>query len=209
MTSFDHFYPKESFLKKYGSVTNKSTCAPNKINGLIQNSKKISGQKSRRKERKDGWTQIRFMVRRFGINIFCTRSLSKTCFDVTGTLYFSVDVSEKVCYSILAPWGTFWEFSEAIAQRCSVKKVFLESLKNPQESTCTRILFLVKLRAWACRFVKKQTCAQVFSCGFCEISKNTCFARTPPVVASEFWLRKVEIVSRLIFFNLISYLNQR
>ena len=32
--------------------------------------------------------------------------------------------------------------------------------------------------------LKKQTLAQVFSCEFCEISKNTFFHRTPPVAAS-------------------------
>ena len=33
-------------------------------------------------------------------------------------------------------------------------------------------------------FIKKEAVAQVFSCGFCEISKNTFFYRTPPVAAS-------------------------
>ena len=33
--------------------------------------------------------------------------------------------------------------------------------------------------------MKKETPAQVFSCEFCEISKNTIFYRTPPVAASE------------------------
>ena len=28
---------------------------------------------------------------------------------------------------------------------------------------------------WACNFIKKETLAQVFSCEFCEISKNTFF----------------------------------
>ena len=32
--------------------------------------------------------------------------------------------------------------------------------------------------------LKKETLAQVFSCTFCEISKNTFFYRTPPVAAS-------------------------
>ena len=36
----------------------------------------------------------------------------------------------------------------------------------------------------ACNFIKKETLAQVFSCEFCEISKNTFFYRTPLVVAS-------------------------
>ena len=32
---------------------------------------------------------------------------------------------------------------------------------------------------------KKETLAQVFSCEFCEISKDTFFHRKPPVAASE------------------------
>ena len=37
----------------------------------------------------------------------------------------------------------------------------------------------------ACYFIKGETLAQVFSCEFCEISKNTFSYRTPPVTASE------------------------
>ena len=33
-------------------------------------------------------------------------------------------------------------------------------------------------------FIKKVSLAQVFSCDFCEISKNTFFCKTPPVAAS-------------------------
>ena len=39
----------------------------------------------------------------------------------------------------------------------------------------------------ACKFIKKETLAQVFSCEFCEISKNSFFHRTPVVAASEFF----------------------
>ena len=35
-----------------------------------------------------------------------------------------------------------------------------------------------------CNFVKQETLAQVFSCEFCEISKNTFLHRTPLVAAS-------------------------
>ena len=64
-----------------------------------------------------------------------------------------------------------WELgTEAVVQRCSVKKVFLEISQNPQENTCARVSFLIKL--------------QVFSCEFCEISKDTFFYRTPLVAAS-------------------------
>ena len=55
-------------------------------------------------------------------------------------------------------------------QRCSMKKVFLEILQDSQESTCARVSFLM-----ACNFIKKEALAQVFSCEFCESSKNTFF----------------------------------
>ena len=42
---------------------------------------------------------------------------------------------------------------------------------------CARVSFLVN-------FIKKETLTQVFSCKFCEISKNTFFHRTPLVAAS-------------------------
>ena len=45
-------------------------------------------------------------------------------------------------------------------------------------------LFLIKLLALPCNFIKKETLIQVFSCEFYEISKcNFCY-RTPPVAAS-------------------------
>ena len=37
-----------------------------------------------------------------------------------------------------------------------------------------------RLQHQACNFIKKETVAQVFSCEFCEISRNTFFYRTPP-----------------------------
>ena len=65
---------------------------------------------------------------------------------------------------------------ESVAQKYSVKEVFLEISQNSQESTCARVSFLIKF--------KKETLAQVFFCEFCEISKNILFYRTPPVAAS-------------------------
>ena len=54
-------------------------------------------------------------------------------------------------------------------RRCSVRKMFLEMSQNSQENTCARVSFLIK----ACNFIKKEALAQVFSCKFCEILKNT------------------------------------
>ena len=39
------------------------------------------------------------------------------------------------------------DFSEAVAQTCSVKKVFLEISQNSQENTCARASILIKLQA--------------------------------------------------------------
>ena len=68
--------------------------------------------------------------------------------------------------------------SEAVARRCSVKKVFLEISQDSQESTCARVSHLT------------ETLAQVFSCKFCKISKNTFFFRTCLAAASVSFLKK-------------------
>ena len=69
------------------------------------------------------------------------------------------------------------EFSKVIffrTFRSPLKKVFLEISLNSQENTCARISFLIKL------FIKNETLAQVFSCEFCDITKNTFSLRTRP-----------------------------
>ena len=53
------------------------------------------------------------------------------------------------------------------------KKVLLEISQNLQENICASVSFSIKLLASACNFIKKETLAHVFSCEFCEISKNT------------------------------------
>ena len=37
-------------------------------------------------------------------------------------------------------------FTEVVAWRCSVKKMFLNILQNSQENTCARVSFLIKLQ---------------------------------------------------------------
>ena len=60
----------------------------------------------------------------------------------------------------------------------------MEISQNPEENTCARVSFSIKLQAEAATLLKKEALAQVFSCEFCEISKNTFSYRTPPVAAS-------------------------
>ena len=61
--------------------------------------------------------------------------------------------------------------SEAVVQRCSVKKGFLQILQNSQENTYARVSFLIKLQAW----IKREALAQVLSCEFCKSFRNTFF----------------------------------
>ena len=74
--------------------------------------------------------------------------------------------------------------AEAVARRCSVKKVFLEILQNSQENISARVSFLIKLQSSACSFIRKETLAQMFYCEFCKVSKNTFSYRTHAVAVS-------------------------
>ena len=67
--------------------------------------------------------------------------------------------------------------AEAVALGCFVKEVFLEISQNSRKTPVPESLSF-------CNFIKKETLAQVFSCEFCEISKNTFSYGTPPVAAS-------------------------
>ena len=50
-----------------------------------------------------------------------------------------------------------WQLSsEAVAQRCSLKKVFLEISQNLQENACARVAFLIKLPTSGLQFMKKR-----------------------------------------------------
>ena len=66
-------------------------------------------------------------------------------------------------------FGLFYKNRGEVAQRCSVKKVFLEIPQNSHENTCVGVSFLIKLQVLACNFIKKETPTQVFSC---EILRN-------------------------------------
>ena len=50
------------------------------------------------------------------------------------------------------------------------------NMEQPPEVFCKKRCSKV---AQACNFIKKETLAQVFSCEYCEIPKNTFFYRTP------------------------------
>ena len=74
-------------------------------------------------------------------------------------------------------------WTEAVVQRCSVKKVFLNISQNSQENTFAR--------PSTRNFIKKETLVQVFSCELFEI------LRTPFFIEHLRWLLLFEVLSLL------------
>ena len=77
-----------------------------------------------------------------------------------------------------------------------MKKGVLKISQNSQENTCASVSFLIMLRLDA--FIKKETLAQLFSCEFCEICKNTFFREHLQTTAS-----KANLVLYMYIFSLM------
>ena len=75
---------------------------------------------------------------------------------------------------------------EAFVQTCSAKGVLRNFVKFTGKHLPQRLFYnkVAGLRPEACNFIIKESLAQVFSCEFWKISKNTYFYRTPLVAAS-------------------------
>ena len=96
-------------------------------------------------------------------------------------------------------WNGIGSFSSrGSLQRCFVKDVFLEISQTSQENTCTRVSFLIKFQ--------EETLAQVFSCEFCEISKNNFFSQNTS--GGFFWssvMASFIILLDFLKYNLFSF----
>ena len=90
------------------------------------------------------------------------------------------------------------EITGALAQKCSVKNVFLKMSENSVENTCAIVSFLIKFQV-TCNFINKEALAQAFYCDFCEISKSTFSCKTPLVATSE--INIYEHKNRMIFIE--------
>ena len=71
--------------------------------------------------------------------------------------------------------------AEAVVRGCSVKKGVLRNFTKFTGKHLCQSLFFNKVADLRPATLLKKRLAQVFFCGFCEISKNTFFYRTPPV----------------------------
>ena len=81
----------------------------------------------------------------------------------------------------------FWEHLQSTAcmkttrgsqRRCSLRKGVFRSFTRFTGKHLSQSLFLIKLLVSACNFIKKGALAKLFSCEFCESSKNTFFKNT-------------------------------
>ena len=71
-------------------------------------------------------------------------------------------------------------------RRCSVREGVFRTFSKFTRKHLHQSLFVKKLQA--CNFIKKKTLAQMFSCEFCEISKNNIFTEHLWATASEnYW----------------------
>ena len=71
---------------------------------------------------------------------------------------------------------------EAVAQTCSVKKLFLEISQNSQENTFARVSFLIKLQAPPATLLKKRLWHRCFPVNFAK------FLRTRFITEHLWWL---------------------
>ena len=94
-------------------------------------------------------------------------SESKTC----NSCGISTNISE-IFYVFRKSLKILTSFTRSSHRRCSVKKVVLRNFAKFIGKLCARDSFLIK------------SLAQVFSCKFCEISKNTFFTQNLRTTAS-------------------------
>ena len=73
---------------------------------------------------------------------------------------------------------------EAATRGALYKKIFLEIPQYLQKNTCVGVFFYKAADLQACNLLKK-TPTQVFSCEYCEISKNNYFEELLRTAASE------------------------
>ena len=103
----------------------------------------------------------------------------------TGVIFSNILIKSENAAETLLQW-----FKDKRMNRSSRPEVFCKKgvLKNFAKFTGKHLCqssFFNKVAGLRRNFIKKETLAQVFSCEFCEIFRNTFFCRTPLVAASK------------------------
>ena len=87
-----------------------------------------------------------------------------------------------------------------------MKKSVLRNFTKFTAKHLCQSLFFNKVAAQACNFIKKETLAQVSSCKFCEISKNTFFIEHLWTTASKCVFPVCQIMIQILFAAISLYL---
>ena len=88
--------------------------------------------------------------------------------------------------------------SEAVYQRCSGKKGFLEIFQNSKEDTCVRVSFLIKLQALRpATLLKKRLWHSCFPASFEK------FLKAPFIIKQLWWL----VRNAVVFFSILFCFN--
>ena len=86
----------------------------------------------------------------------------------------------RPCMGILWPCEILYSHAQKKLPEVFHKKDVLKDFAKFTRKQLCQSLFLIKLQAEACYFIKRETLAKVFPCEFCKIYKNTFIYRTPP-----------------------------
>ena len=105
----------------------------------------------------------------------CVKSVPRRSF--FWSIFSSIRTSKNCIWTLFTQCMWKYETAKEVIRNFKCFKLFRSS--RP-EVFCKKGV----LGNATCNFVKKETLAQVFSCEFCEISKNTFFHRTPLMAAS-------------------------
>ena len=111
----------------------------------------------------------------------------------------SLTVDEVDFYIFEEPLNLHKIVAEAVVQKCSVKKVFLNISQNLQK---TPVLSSWK-RLWpqSCNYIKKETVAQVFSCKeFIQLQTQKAYER-----ANNYFLRSTSVLCSSAVFVQIKH----
>ena len=95
--------------------------------------------------------------------------------------------SDSTFFTYLKFEASFWNSRSRRPEVFCKNGVLRNFAKFTRKHLCQR-LFFNKVAAEACNFNKKETMPQVFSCEFCETSKNTFFHRN--TAHGCFWISK-------------------
>ena len=102
----------------------------------------------------------------------------------------------RIIKRTIIPWTFKLEKAilEVIFQRRSVKKVFLEISQNPQENTCGRVSFLIKLQAIQL-YLKKRLWHSCFRVNFVKFLRTPFFEEHPWWLLLQFEIRSIVLLA--------------